>query len=383
MSGTALIVALSARALAQSAARAAFDVHTVDLFADLDTAEIASSASVVRADGNALEEVSLRYALDLLRQQVAPDYLVPGSGFESRPGLLAVLADYFPHARFCGNTASVVAAVKDPVALGAMMKEEGIPCPASASSGLIDGSGWLLKATGASGGAHVRSARAGEAIEDGWHAQRMVAGLSMSALFLGAADGGAVQLLGICEHWQAQPESLGKFHHSGLVKVVPNASLQALMQQWGDQIRDRYRLTGLWGIDFICAENGQCTLIEINPRPTAAMELFEGADSLFAAHVNAYIKPVPGAPVPPALSAQSAASAVYYAPGEVVIPERFSWPSWTSDRSRSGKQLTAGEPVCTVLQRSDTPQRAVMLARGCIELLREALVGDARRADVI
>jgi uncharacterized protein len=383
VSGTALIVALSARALAQSAARAGFEVHTIDLFADLDTVEVASSTSIVRAAGNAFEEAPLRCTLDRLRQRVAPDLLVPGSGFESRPVQLEVLTKCFPSARFCGNTASVVAGVKDPIALGASMKEEGIPCPASLRSGIIDGDGWLLKATGASGGAHVRGARAGEPIEDGWHAQRVVAGQSMSALFLGAAAGGAVQLLGVCEHWQAQPECPGEFRHSGLVTVMPDADLKATLHHWGDRIGARCRLSGLWGIDFIRAADGRCTLIEINPRPTASVELFEGADSLFAAHVKAYSRPAPDAPIRLAPGAQSAASAVFYAPGDVAIPAPFAWPSWAFDRPRGGTQLAAGDPVCTVLQRSDTPQRAVMLACGCLEVLRQALVADACRADVI
>ena len=43
----------------------------------------------------------------------------------------------------------------------------------------------------------------------------------------------------------------------------------------------------------------------------------------------------------------SRALGLLYAGKSITIP-RLDWPEWVTDRPQAGKQITIGEPVCTV-----------------------------------
>ena len=101
---------------------------------------------------------------------------------------------------------------------------------------------------------------------------------------------------------------------------------------------------GLNSADFLVAEDG-FRLLEINPRPSATLDIFEPpGGSLFALHMSAcagtldFEAPnLPGA----------AAMAIVYAESELTIPT-LDWPDWTADRPHAGSAIKAGEPLCTV-----------------------------------
>ena len=82
-------------------------------------------------------------------------------------------------------------------------------------------------------------------------------------------------------------------------------SLERLLAQLANQTR----LAGLVGVDFIVPRGRQGqplqpTLIEINPRPTATMELIErrAGTSLAAAHLAAFGWSSPKPPPPPSVA---------------------------------------------------------------------------------
>ncbi|MGH8603620.1 MAG: ATP-grasp domain-containing protein, partial [Gammaproteobacteria bacterium] len=121
-----LVVALSARALAQSARRAGVSVHAIDLFADLDTRACTESACAVAAAEGGFNRVALLGAL----QAVDGDQrmgLVVGSGFEGHPELLEML---IAQRRFYGNPPEVVQKVKDPKLFFPLLERLGLPYPA-------------------------------------------------------------------------------------------------------------------------------------------------------------------------------------------------------------------------------------------------------------
>ena len=62
-----------------------------------------------------------------------------------------------------------------------------------------------------------------------------------------------------------------------------------------------FGLVGLVGVDVVIDEAGELHVIEVNPRPTASMELFERAtgESLAAAHLAACGFVPPPAPAAP------------------------------------------------------------------------------------
>jgi predicted ATP-grasp superfamily ATP-dependent carboligase len=105
-------------------------------------------------------------------------------------------------------------------------------------------------------------------------------------------------------------------------------------------------LRGLNGIDFMLDQNGW-KLLELNPRPTATLELWDVAPmpSLLKLHVQAFLGRLPAAL--PSLT-WSLAVAVVYASDQLAIPADFVWPDWCSDRPSAGSLIAAGEPICTV-----------------------------------
>jgi predicted ATP-grasp superfamily ATP-dependent carboligase len=330
-----LVVAASGRALAASARRGGFLPLVVDYFADSDT--IALAHAHARLD-DGLTRGMTAGALDAAFAALAeyrPRGIVCGTGFEDRPKLLAHIAR---RRKVFGNSADTVARLKDPIAFASLCKDLAIPHPATTPSRPGDASGWLAKRRGGAGGSHVGPA--GERSGDGIYYQRHVAGQPIALQFL--ADGQRARILGSSAQWSAstlrQP-----FRYGGAVRPAPlmdTGPLAACVQR----IAAAIPLFGLNSADFLVAEDG-FRLLEINPRPSATLDIFEPpGGSLFALHMSAcagtldFEAPnLPGA----------AAMAIVYAESELTIPA-LDWPDWTADRPHAGSAIKAGEPLCTV-----------------------------------
>ena len=330
-----LVVAASGRALAASARRGEFLPLVVDYFADGDT--IALAHAHVRLD-DGLTRGMTAAALDAAFAVLAkyrPRGIVCGTGFEDRPKLLAHIARRW---KVFGNSAETVARLKDPLAFASLCKDLAIPHPATTLARPSDASGWLAKRRGGAGGSHVGPA--GERSGDGIYYQRHVVGEPIALQFL--ADGQRARILGSSAQWPAstlrQP-----FRYGGAVRpaaLTDAGALAACVQR----IAAAIPLFGLNSADFLVAEDG-FRLLEINPRPSATLDIFEPpGGSLFALHMSAcagtldFEAPnLPGA----------AAMAIVYAESELTIPA-LDWPDWTADRPHAGSAIKAGEPLCTV-----------------------------------
>src|SRR5262245_9389147 len=158
-----LLVALSGRALAVAARRAGRRAAVADLFGDTDTRASAEASLVVAGDFDAgFEAAALLAAAERLAPAASPPRcgLVYGSGLESRPDLLAQLAE---GRRLFGNAPATVARTKNPRAFFALLDRLGLPYPAISDTAPRDTAGWLMKRIGGSGGGHVEAARAGAA----------------------------------------------------------------------------------------------------------------------------------------------------------------------------------------------------------------------------
>src|SRR6476646_514488 len=85
-----LVVAISGRALAQSARRGGFQVRVLDVFADSDTQQAGEAQSIAAAHSIAIDPQRLFDALGAPQ----PRYIVTGSGFERSPEWLDRLAPF-------------------------------------------------------------------------------------------------------------------------------------------------------------------------------------------------------------------------------------------------------------------------------------------------
>ncbi len=346
-----LIVALSARALAQSARLGGFTPRVLDGFADLDTRALADNWRQVplRAGGFAAAAL-LAAADDLDPEQRLP--VVCGSGFENRTRLLARLCRRRP---LLGNTPATIRSIKQPRRLAALLARLDIPHPemdettrvgrVSRASGVTHRAhptDWLIKRAGASGGAHIRPGNA--RLRRGDYRQRRVAGQSLSALFL--ADGRRACLVGCNQTWHDASDPARSYTYGGALSLAPYqvpGAVRAALPGILDRLVEASGLVGLCGVDLI-VDARHWWLIEINPRPPATMELHEPDTGLLALHLDAVRGRLPNHPP---TSAGCSGHAILYAPRRLHVPE-YDWPDWISDRPVPGSLIGAGHPVCTL-----------------------------------
>jgi predicted ATP-grasp superfamily ATP-dependent carboligase len=375
--GPILVVAVSARALAEAVVRAGRPVFAVDLFGDLDTCAAATAHAVVPGtleDGPDLPAVTAA-AADFEAAHGALAGIVVGSGFEHRPAALAALARRWP---LLGAPPQAVAAVKDPSRLAALCAQLSIPHPEIAAVPPADLAGWLVKRAGAAGGDHVRAAATAPAAGGRDYFQRHVVGRPLSAAVLCTADG--ARLLAFCAAaFSATAEA--PFRFGGLTgPVALDPRLTASIAGAASRLATATGLLGLVGLDLV-VDGPDWWLIEVNPRPTAALDVLDrGTPPLLALHLAACAGgPTPAWTPPPSV----AATALVDAP-EDFVAGTADWPAWVSDRPAPGTPIPAGAPVCTVRAApedgplagvlADRSRRALALAGGAAETNHKSLI---------
>ncbi len=286
--------------------------------------------------------------------------LVYGSGLESRPELLEELAQ---GRRLWGNSSQVLRAIKDPALFFGLLDRLGLPHPAIRATAPAELSGWLVKGIGGAGGGHVRPvAPDSGAMKAAHYYQRRVAGRPISALFL--ANGREALLLGWSEQWPA-PDPSHPFRFGGAVQpaVLSEGVTRPILAALG-RLAGETGLVGLNSLDLMVEEGGAFHVLEVNPRPGASLDIFdgEGAGALFGRHVEACAGRLnPGWRAP----AQASAMSVVYADRALNVPLDVPWPSWLADRPAPGARIAPGAPVCTVMAeaKDGAAARRLVLAR--------------------
>lgn len=367
-----LIAAASGRALAGAARRAGYRPLVADFYGDMDTCEFAAAHRLID-DGFDLgfRRETLLPALEDLAAREAPCGLVYGMGFEDRTDILDELSEHFP---LFGNRPEVVRRVKDPSALAQLCEDLGVPHPAIQTARPDDCANWLVKSIGGAGGTHVAPAATAYATEEGTYYQRIAAGEPVSLLFL--ADGAHALALGASRQW-TQPTPSEPFRYGGCLRPanLPDPLAQKLAAL-ADALASACALRGLNSLDLL-AKGDTITLIEINPRPGATLDIFEDRKgTLFLAHLEACLGKLP--PVKPAFDG-AAAAAVAFARGEIASMPRLDWPDWAADRQNPRTRLQPDDPVCTVKAHAGEPARARRLVDERTALILDHIDSSAGR----
>jgi uncharacterized protein len=155
-------------------------------------------------------------------------------------------------------------------------------------------------------------------------------------------------------------------------RVLRNA-LQALVSHTG--------LVGCGSVDFLL-DGERPSLLEINPRPSATMDLYDDdwPGGLFEAHLQACRGRLPG-PQIRRRTASVRAHGIVYANARLRISPEARFPTWCSDIPRPGSDLAVDAPICTVHADGADPSAALrLLGRRC----RQAHLGlDGRRPELL
>lgn len=348
-----LIAAASGRALAASARRGGYLPLVADAFGDADTLAAAEAHMPVDLLSRPVDAVKVIAALDRLAAAHHPGGIVCGSGFEDRADVLARIAKRWP---LIGNSADIVARLKDPLAFAALCHDAHIPHPQTSVTAPADRAGWLVKRAGGAGGLHVRAARDSKASGEGVYFQRQVAGEPVSALVLG--DGRHILVLGFSAQW-ASPAPRHPFRYGGAVRPASiGRDTQGAMTAALERLAGVVPLLGINSADFL-VDGAAFHLLEVNPRPGATFDLFEPDDtSLFALHCEACAGNLPSQL--PAFDG-AMAGAIVYARRAIAAMLPLDWPDWTADRPVSGSSVKADGPLCSVFARAATAAQAKQL----------------------
>lgn len=351
-----LVVAQSARMLAQSAARGGHRVAALDLFNDLDTARWAGASRAVSARAGDSRGEPRFDGPDLLRQarRLCPPQrclgLVYGAGFEDDPGLLQALAQ---GRRLFGNAPDLVRRMKDPYGFFGLLERLRISCPEWSAAMPRSRRGWLYKRIGATGGAHVVDAARLRAVpqDAGGYYQRRSRGRPMSLLLL--ADGRNARMVGLSlqltSHSGPRPHAwrgaIGPLGRQDLPRDVARRLHRA-----AEALVDATGLVGCNSLDFLFDGRREWVL-EVNPRPSATLGLYDPdwPAGLFEAHLQACAGTLPAdgrrAPrIPGAVRGEL----IVYNDGLRAIAAPAGLPPWCSDLPRGGTRIASGAPVCTV-----------------------------------
>ena len=341
-----LVVAMSARMIAQLAAADGYDVIAFDRFGDVDLRAVAPGATAPSSE-----------ALAALGTGIDADAVVYGAGFENRPDLVRALAQ---GRELLGTPPELLAAVRDPWPVGAAARAAGAHAPETRSAVVVPNTGdpWLRKPRQGGGGRGVRRWSGGR-LGPTEILQRCVRGLSCSVVAIG--NGRRAASIGLTEQLHRRPG----FGWMGNLTPprLPNAELAGLEDQLRavcDEVAARFGVRGAFGIDAVW-DGRRAWVLEVNPRPPAGLELF--GPGCFEAHVRGARGlglPAPGAP--PATTCAKV-KLVLFADRDLRAPDPEWWQvDLVRDIPHAGETIRRGAPVCTLVSASADP--AELAARG-------------------
>jgi len=355
-----LLIAHSARQLAQSAARAGFGAVVVDLFGDEDTRAAADEClTVPDFDGDDWLSALHRIAPADGRRGV-----IYGGGMV-RPAVLEKLTE---GRVLFGNTSDVVRSLKSPRVFFALLDRLGVPYPAIRFEAPECLENWLLKSACDEGGMGVRLPANHGPVDEHEYFQQRLPGPAYSLLFL--ADGHDLAPIGFNTLWTAGHDPVLPFLFAGAInRAELNASQRASVVDYATRLVGALGMVGLISLDFML-DGAACRVLEINPRPGATLGLYDAdfPGGLLRAHVEACEGRLPGViPSPNPVRAFR----VLYAPDAITLPPAPPLPDWCADRPAPGLRIAAHAPLCSIVAEGrDRTTTLALLERRQAELLR-------------
>ncbi|WP_027798152.1 ATP-grasp domain-containing protein [Paraburkholderia dilworthii] len=353
------VAGLSARMLAQSAARAGLRVVALDVFGDRDTREASELWFDIGGGPLSIDAARLTDALERSARLPGMIGWIDGSGLEP---FVAQLCSAPALPRFIGNPVDTSAAVRDPRRFFALLDEIQIPHPPVAFMRPAAPRGWLMKRADGCGGTHVEPLAALAPFADTHvpaqvYFQRQSRGRAMSALFI-AARGGA-RVLGFAQQLTCRMGSLPFVHAGSIGPIDLSPAVEVRVRAAIAALCARVGLTGINSCDFLL-DGDSFELLEINTRPSSTITLYETASpdawprGLVASHIDACRHgrlPAQHAP-----ATWRAGQQVLFAPHPFVVSQAFSDACMRDPRCRDvpmpGTSVEAGQPVCTLLVRA-------------------------------
>ena len=341
-----LLAGISVRALAESAARAGLRGTALDAYGDLDLRRVARLVATPRSDSGTFDQL----AVARLSRTIDASTVSYVSSFENAPEAVAMLSK---GRTLVGNPPPVLRRVRDPFALARALPKLGLHTPAVRASapGADNAVRWLLKPRRSGGGHGIVRWTTGMAVPRASIVQERVRGAAGSIIFV--ADGAVIRPLALTRQLAGDAAFGARgFAYCGSVLEPHTPALLANAVALAASITREFGLRGLCGVDFI-ARGEIPYALEVNPRPTASMELVERATgcSIWLAHVAGCTGALAASPFLSAVTAQLAhGKAVLYARHSLVLGDTTHWlaDDDVRDIPAPGERIARGSPICTI-----------------------------------
>ncbi|MDB5346894.1 MAG: hypothetical protein JWP89_5271 [Schlesneria sp.] len=352
-----LIVGGSTRAAAWSARRAGLQPICADLFADLDTRQIAEVVHVQNYPFSLPQDVA----------HINADGWFYTGGIENHPDLVEQMDRLdAPYGPLLGTSATSLRLIRDPFWLNRTLAQGAIPTLRVLPGTAIlprDGT-WIRKPISSAGGRAVSvweqsSPQFSES--EPFFYQSRIHGVAHSAAFYNDDDG--VEFLGVTQ--QLENAELSKvpdpFMYCGSIGPLQDARVEGFrlsLTAAAELLVSKCCLRGIFGIDFISDSNGTPWILEVNPRYTASVEIIELAwQRSFLAGIQG-----PNRQKQTSTTAPVLAKLILYARNFLVAPafsesadSQSEWELPTiADVPVPGTQIDATWPICSVMAMGDT-----------------------------
>ena len=356
-----LLIGLTTRALAESAASVGQHVLTLDYFGDRDQKSIVENYSLLRDYGLPFKAGNLLRASEDLKFE----NVVYTANLENHPEVVAALAN---RANVLGNDADVLTQIRDWSVLRAYCRRKSIPHPRTLLPGeegrAPQHNGWLCKPAASGGGTGIEPWN-GSHLKRSHLLQARVEGLPASAAFVSNGENSVI--IGLSRQLIGNEELGGKgYCWCGNILPPPwdedqNHHLLESVDKMVLALTRRFGLKGIGGIDLVVSEGADKRLypylVEVNPRYTASMELVEWAYGLniYDLHIKAINGHLPQFNLAQHLDSPCFGKGIVFANQSVRIHNTDQW--WTHgwrDIPYPGDMIEAGHPVCTVFATGDT-----------------------------
>lgn len=372
------IMGASARAAAEAAVGSGFNVIAADLFADRDLQCVAESIRVEDYPGDFLK-VLKRF----IRERPGWSVVYTGA-IENHPDLIEEIETIAP---LYGNSASVIRRVRDPLELYRVLKQHEISVVdvhASETANLHQDKRWLAKPLLSAGGqsvdfaAHqVSDTARTESKADDFYFQEFVEGTVCSGSYVfDQTSRPSSQLIGVTE-MLVGCEWLGVdgFRYCGSITRIPDVRERQQWNHLGEVLSQQFQLRGLCGVDAILS-NGDVVPIEVNPRFTASMELFDLQErSLLRRHVDAFHG---ASRMHKQLntSLQCIGKCIVFAQEDVLFPDKWEHlepPTVHFADIPQPQSISAGQPILTMIARAESRDQLMAVLRTESERLYDRL----------
>ncbi len=357
-----LILGASTRAAAFSAWRAGYEPVCVDQFADAD---LCAMTEVHPVESLSFTSYEIHSPLSKAIQARADLPILYAGGMENQPLLLQYLES---HHTIWGASYRAIQRVRHPQQLAdglTEVRQRMLPVRMASAPPPRDGN-WIVKPQASAGGRGIFpwDVVAPDLPLDGMHYfQQRVHGRVYSALFLAETEPGDVRFIGLTRQLVGCPElHAGPFAWCGNIgPVFLPVEVEFLVRRWGNILKWKFGLTGLYGIDFIVDEAGQPWLLEVNPRLTGSVEVLELACGLtlladhiacYDSHASAIAREFAAPPVH--VENERLGRAILYAPyrlrSKIPVPSTMDWETVpvVADIPEYDSLIGPGQPLCSV-----------------------------------